>query len=287
MPSTHIKSFKARYYECDPFGHLRPINFLRWMQEAAFEASEAVGYDFSHYDQLGQLWLVRETDIQYLKPLRYGDEVEIKTWVLDFRHFRSKRAYEIRCKDTHQVLACATTDWVYLDAELFRPVPIPDEMKSAFFPEGLPLDPPKRNRFPKSPPHQGKHFSFRRTVDWYDIDRMWHVNNAVYLNYFEETELRLCAKLGWSMRRMHAEGIRLDTCSQHIEYLQPARYGDFLEISTWHSDIQSETAIRHYEIHRVTDGDLLVRARSQWGFSDIKTCEPRHIPADILRAISI
>ena len=94
MPAVHHQPFQVRFYECDAYGQMQPINYLRRMQEAAFGASAAVGYDFARYDQLGYLWLVRETEIEYLSPLAYGDQVEIKTWVHDFRRFRSRRMYE-------------------------------------------------------------------------------------------------------------------------------------------------------------------------------------------------
>ena len=45
MPAEHRELFHVRYYECDPFGHMNNANHLRWMQEAAFAASAAVGYD--------------------------------------------------------------------------------------------------------------------------------------------------------------------------------------------------------------------------------------------------
>lgn len=88
MPLTHIEKFKVRYTECDQYGHVNNVNYLRYMQEAAFDASAAAGYAFKRYDELGQYWLVRETEIEYLKPLTYGDEFELKTWVVDFRRVR-------------------------------------------------------------------------------------------------------------------------------------------------------------------------------------------------------
>jgi acyl-CoA thioester hydrolase len=286
MPSIHTKTFKTRSYECDPFGDLKPVNYLRWMQEAAFEASAKVGYDFSSYNQMGQWWLVRETEIQFHKPLHYKDEVEIKTWVMDFRNFRSKRAYKFRRKDTNHLVATATTDWVYLDAESHKPVMIPDDMKSAFFPEGVPSDSPRRRRFPKVTPHSEILFGYRRVVSGNDIDRMWHVNNAAYLDYLDESNATWLTDLGWSPGRMLAEGIRTDIRSIQIEYLQPAKHGDALEISTWHSDILKESVRCHQNIYRVTDNKLLIRAHSSWGFRDVETAEPHHIPATILKAIS-
>src|SRR5574341_595828 len=84
MPLTHPRAFRVRHYECDAYGHVNAVNYVRYMQEAAFDASAAAGYDLARYDRMGKLWLVRDTEIEYLAPLRYGDTVEITTWVADF-----------------------------------------------------------------------------------------------------------------------------------------------------------------------------------------------------------
>ena len=61
MLLEHVRTFRVRYYECDAFGHVRGVSLLRYMQEAAFDASAAAGYDMAHYEELKRLWLVRET----------------------------------------------------------------------------------------------------------------------------------------------------------------------------------------------------------------------------------
>ncbi len=68
MPVEHHETFPVRYWECNALGHLSSTNYFRWMQEAAFGASAAVGYDWARYREMGYVWLVRETDIRYLRP---------------------------------------------------------------------------------------------------------------------------------------------------------------------------------------------------------------------------
>src|SRR5439155_20426757 len=95
MPLTHERTFRVRHYECDAYGHVNNTNYLRYMQEAAFDASAAAGYDLARYAALGNHWLVRETEIEYLAPLRYGHSVRVTTWVEDFHRVRSRRAYTV------------------------------------------------------------------------------------------------------------------------------------------------------------------------------------------------
>jgi acyl-CoA thioester hydrolase len=286
MPAIHHQNFQVRYYECDAYGHLNNINYLRWMQEAAFGASAAVGYDFARYTGLGCLWLVRETDIEYLIPLEYGDEVDIKTSVIDFRRSHSRRRYEFINTKTGQLAACAETDWVYIDSKTLRPAAIPPEMQLAFFPEGAPVPDAARERFPSQPPPPPGVFSIRSQVAWRDIDTMWHVNNAMYLAYIEEVGRRICEAHGWTMQRMTEVGFGMVARRHQIEYRQPAVLGDELEIATWYSDVRRATAFRHYTIRRAGDGTLLARARTRWVWIDMITRKPIRIPEHFLSAFA-
>jgi acyl-CoA thioester hydrolase len=282
MPATHHETFRVRYYECDAYGHLSNTNYLRWMQEAAFAASSAVGYDFARYDEIGYLWLVRETDIEYLAPLTYGDEVQVKTWVMDFRRFLSRRAYEFTHLRTGQISARASTDWAYVKAEPLQPAMIPQAMRLAFFPEGAPQEGARRDRFPTPPPPPASVFSIRKRVEWRDIDTMWHVNNAMYLAYIEDAGIQVCAAHGWPMQRMRDEGFGILARRHRIEYRQSAQIGDELEIATWFSDAQRSTAYRHYTIRRVMDREILARVRTLHVWVDLKTGRPIRIPGHFL-----
>ena len=83
MPAVYERTFRVRYDECAAYGHVNHANYLRYMQEAAFDASADVGYDFAAYDAMNRYWLVRDTDITFLRPLVYDDTVIVKTWVYE------------------------------------------------------------------------------------------------------------------------------------------------------------------------------------------------------------
>ena len=90
MTPTHEQVFQVRHYECDAYGHVNHANYLRYMQEAAFNASAAVGYSFERCLELGVQWLAHETAIEYLQPLRYGDTAVVRTRIADFRRVLSE-----------------------------------------------------------------------------------------------------------------------------------------------------------------------------------------------------
>src|SRR5712692_9754770 len=131
------------------------------MQEAAFDASAAAGYDLARYAALGHHWLIRETEIEYLAPLRYGDNVRVKTWVEDFHRVRSRRAYELYRVGDEERVARGTTDWVYVNSQTGQPARIPPEMAATFLPEGAPPASARRH-FPPGPPAPTRRFAMRR-----------------------------------------------------------------------------------------------------------------------------
>jgi acyl-CoA thioester hydrolase len=271
MPIVHHETFPVRYWECNALGQLSTVNYFRWMQEAAFAASASVGYDWARYKEMGHVWLVRETDIKYLAPLKYGDTAEIKTWVLDFHRLRSRRAYEFTSTQTSRLAAQAVTDWVYVNAETLQPTGVPDEMQKAFLPDGPPEGAPPRERFPAAPMPPADVFSITRQVKWHDIDMMWHVNNAVYMTYIEEAGARLTEAHGWSVERMTEEKSAILTQRHRIEYRQAARMGEELYIATWYSDAKRASALRHCLIRRAEDRELLVQAQVHCAWVDPKT----------------
>lgn len=280
--TSFTREFKVRHYECDAYGHVNNANYLRYMEQAAIEASAAVGYDDARYAALGTLWLIRETDIEYLLPLKMNDVVAVKTWVADFRRVRSQRRYEFTRVSDGATVARATTDWVYLERATQRPVSVTPDMIAAYCPNGTP-EAAQRERIAAAPPVPPRPHSMHRRVEWRDIDMAQHVNNATYLNYMEECGIQSLDSFGWSVDRLTAENIAIVARRHQIEYQQPAMLGDMLRVTTFLADVRRATAVRHFTIVREKDDVILARARSQWVFMNPTTLQPTRVPEAILR----
>ena len=85
----HATHFPVRIFDVDVFGELRTPVLLRFVWQAASDASTAVGYDLERYERAGTLWIIRRTRLDWLAPVRYRDELTIRTWVSDIRRVRS------------------------------------------------------------------------------------------------------------------------------------------------------------------------------------------------------
>src|SRR4029453_15199163 len=123
---------------------LRPNGLLRFLQQAASDASAAVGFDVEWYERAGALWVIRRTIVDFLAPILYRDDLEVRTWVADIRRVRSQREYEVRRGRDATVVARGSTDWVYIDLARGTPVQPPEEMGKRLMPAvgGQPGPPP-------------------------------------------------------------------------------------------------------------------------------------------------
>ncbi|MFN8528261.1 MAG: YbgC/FadM family acyl-CoA thioesterase [Anaerolineae bacterium] len=291
MPAAIFKrTFRVRSYECDAYGHVNNANYVRYMQEAATDASAAVGWDEARYVRTNSIWLIRETDIEYLAPLRYGDSVEITTWVSDFRRVRSRRSYELR-NQKGEMVARASTDWVYLNRTTHQPISVTPEMIADFAPpdlaapgdvtDTLRMSAP-RAKFPPAPPPPPGIYTHKHRVEWRDVDQAGHVNNANYLTFMEEAGFQASKSFGWSAARMRAENFGIFARRIQIEYRQQATYDEELTISTYLSDVRRANATRHYIIARAEDGAIVAQARGLFIFVNPQTNTIARLPREIM-----
>lgn len=276
MPFVHEINFPVRHYECDPYGHVNHANYLRYMQEAAFSASAAVGYGAQRYDELGYHWFAYETDLEYLASLVYGDTVTVKTWVEDFRRVRSLRQYELYRED--KMIARAATDWVLIDTKTMMPTTIPPEIVEAYARDDDVTQAPRQTPLPFMRQPETGAFTMRRRVEWRDLDPAGHVNNAVYLHFIADCGMQCARHYHWSMEQTRERGYAKVARRHFIEYKAAAHVDDELEITTWMTDMRRASAVRHYIITRPADNKLIARVRTLGVWLDLNTRQPARIP---------
>ena len=285
MPATFERTFRVRHYECDAFGNLNHVNYIRYMQEIAMDASANVGWGRTRYSALGYGWLARETRITYHQPVKWDENLTIKTWVEDFRRVRSWRRYEFRREGQEKPVATAATEWIYMHVESGKPASIPPEMITDFHPEGSPPTAEIPDKFPKPPPEPAEIFTLQKRVAWRDVDTEAHLNNAAYFSYIEDASTQVSRHYGWPIARLLDEGFMLMPREFRILYLLPGFMDDTLDIRTWSSDFQWATASRYYEITRPSDDATLARAHSSWLCIDLKNGKLMQFPMEFLEAI--
>jgi acyl-CoA thioester hydrolase len=130
ISTTYSKLFRIPLSAIDENGHVNNVAYVQWMQDIAVEHYAAIG----GIEAQGHTatWVVREHRIEYLLPAYAGEEVEGKTWVENIRRVRSLRKYEFVRKSDNKVLVKGETDWVFVDAQTGKPLPIPEKVFNDF-----------------------------------------------------------------------------------------------------------------------------------------------------------
>jgi acyl-CoA thioester hydrolase len=118
--------------DIDFLGHASNIAYLRWVQDVAVAHSEAVGMDYAAYVRAGGLFIIRRSEIDYLRPTLRGDKLEVRTWLGTVHAAKCERLTEIARVDDGTIVARATTIWGFVDVKTGRPTRIPGVLRAAF-----------------------------------------------------------------------------------------------------------------------------------------------------------
>lgn len=243
--------------DLDAFGELRCTTLLRLLQEAAARDSTAAGFDSAYYDRMGGAWIIRRSQVSMQHPARYGDILDVRTWITDFRRVRSQRAYEVRSGD--QLVARAFSDWVFVDLQ-GRPRRIPDEWYTVF---GIcETHAPTRVPFPEAT-LSDRALTFTRRIELHEIDALRHVNNSNYVAYVEQALQDAAEVAGYGFDAQVAAGGRFRAVEHDLEYLDAARYGETIAVTTWSLRVTTDEIEQHTHLHRGDPHRPLLRARSR------------------------
>ncbi len=123
---------RVRYHEMDALGHVNNAVYQHYLEQAAVEHSEYLGFNQQCYQELGGAFVMRQIEIDYLRPAVAGDTLEVTTWLQTMRGPRAIRRYEIRKQGDDQLLVTAEALWVWVDTNAMRPRAIPRQILDGF-----------------------------------------------------------------------------------------------------------------------------------------------------------
>ena len=115
-----------------------------------------------------------------------------------------------------------------------------------------------------------------------ECDVYGHLNNAMYLRYMQEAAFLASADAGLDADAFQEMGRLWLIRGHEIEYLQPVRGGDTIEIKTWNLGVRRALARRAYEIRLPSNGTLVSRAHTDWVFLDRQSLRPATIPPEVV-----
>lgn len=277
MSKIFTRTFRVRWGELDSTGTVSPSNYLRYLVETAWDWGTAMGWDANYSQNPDVFWVIRETEVHLLHPLRHNDVFDFTIWMVDWKNVRGTRCFEMKFKDSGEVIAQGTQHIVYMDAKTGRPKNLPDEEVDRFRledPRVFPFE-----RFPKVAPAEAP-FVMERQVEWMDLDSYEHVNNVIYVNYAEEAAMQAMSVRGWSPSKLAEAGLTVVTKRDHIQYLSIASWGETLNISTHALKVHDSGGSRYVGIARA-DGSPVAECILDWELVDRVRGEAQSLPAEL------
>ena len=124
-------------------------------------------------------------------------------------------------------------------------------------------------------------FRHRVTVGEADLDELGHANNIQYVRWLQDAAIAHSAHVGLTWERYVALGGVFVVRRHEIDYLRSALRGDELEVRTHVASVMAAKSERKYEIVRLSDETVIVRALTLWGFVDTTMGRPMRIPDEI------
>jgi acyl-ACP thioesterase len=216
--ATAVVPYRARFDECGTDATLRASALLRWAQDIAWIHSERLGFGREWYADRGLAWVVRGLVLTMAAPIPMGATVDVTTTVVGFRKVMARRRTEVRLADG-SLAAHADTDWVMTDTRRGVPVRVPATFPALFSALADGFEPTRLVLEAVPAGATRRAFSVRPQ----ELDPMAHANNAVYVDWLEET--------------LQSGGMRgiltVLPRTYRLEYLLPAAPGGSLLDAAW------------------------------------------------------
>ena len=119
---------KIYYHDTDCGGVVYYSNYLKYLEEARTEFFAEKGFSIKELADSGTFFVVARQETDYKFPGRYGDVLEINTWVSSSSPVRLEFEAEIK-NQSMQLLSKSKTILVCVGTD-FKPKVIPEQIKS-------------------------------------------------------------------------------------------------------------------------------------------------------------
>ncbi len=108
-------SFHVRYAETDAMGVVHHAGYLVYFEEARSHYMRELGSDYATIERDGFRLPVSEVGLRYVGSLRYGDRVQIRTWVEENKSRKIRFAYEVCKEGDDSILVTGFTQHIWTD----------------------------------------------------------------------------------------------------------------------------------------------------------------------------
>jgi len=178
----HDKNFTVKYCEVDFKDQLKPSTTLSFLEEVACSSADELGFGYAYVKPRGVAFMVTNVACSFIKPIKLGEEITVRTWPTPPTHVVFGREYQIYATGG-ELLANASSRWCAVDIQTGKLV------QSKFFSEQdySTYNPTRaleivRWKLPVFEKSEGE-LRFSLTIANSEYDHNMHVNNTRYADY--------------------------------------------------------------------------------------------------------
>lgn len=127
MSKTLVMKIHTRLTDFDLHGHVNNIAFVGFLEQARIEAfGDRLNLDFKRYSGL-----TAKTDIDYLRPAKFGTSIAVVFSVVDLGSKRIEMNLDVVNANKHtEVFASARVVQIMFDLQAGKPCPIPEDLRA-------------------------------------------------------------------------------------------------------------------------------------------------------------
>lgn len=179
---VYIQPFNVRYCDVDFQDELKPSSVLAFLEEAASNSAEQLGFGYSYIKPKNMAFIVTNVCCEFIRPVHLFDkDVHVRTWPLKPSYVIFGREYQL-CVGNEAVMN-ATSRWCLLDMTDGKILPskmIENQDYSTYNTDrALEIQKWKIERFPVE---EGE-LRFTIKIANSEYDHNMHVNNTRYADY--------------------------------------------------------------------------------------------------------
>ena len=100
---------KAHYHETDQMGVVHHANYPKWMEEARVAFLDALGVSYGAMEAAGVYSPVVHLSIDYKRPARFDDEVEVQLAIAKYTGVRLEVGYTFFNRTRNELCATAAS----------------------------------------------------------------------------------------------------------------------------------------------------------------------------------
>ncbi|WP_164668885.1 acyl-CoA thioesterase [Virgibacillus doumboii] len=112
---------EVRYQETDQMGVVYHANYLVWFEIGRTKYIENLGFNYTEMEKHNVVSPVVDAQISFKRPIRYGEQVTVETWIEKYDGIRTLYAYNILNNDG-KIAVSGTTQHVIVKKDSFRPL---------------------------------------------------------------------------------------------------------------------------------------------------------------------